>query len=105
MHFSRLSASPSRRALRCDARTPHITLAAIVNPSHYGLSSSQHNADLTEFLTGPFNPNMNFAYFILNGSGHVLLPGAPSDSTAGVNLEQFIGDMVTNDPGWTSVHP
>jgi hypothetical protein len=76
-----------------------------VMPSYYGLSTSQYNAGLSEFLAGPFNPNTNFAYFILSGSGHVLLPGAPSDSTAGVNLEQFLSEMVTNYPGWTSVHP
>ena len=76
-----------------------------VMPTYYGLTSSVYNAALAEFLAGPFNPNTNFAYFILSGSGHVLLPGAPSDTTAGVNLEQFISDMVTNRPAWNSVQP
>jgi len=76
-----------------------------VMPTYYGLTTSQYNAGLAEFLAGPFNPNTNFAYFILSGSGHVLLPGAPSDTTDGVNLEQFLSEMVTNDPGWTSVQP
>jgi hypothetical protein len=75
-----------------------------VIPSYYGITSSQYNAGLNEFLASPFNPNTNYAYFILNGSGSVIMPGPPSQSTDGVTLAQFLSEMVTNDPAWTSVH-
>jgi hypothetical protein len=76
-----------------------------VLPSYYEISSSKFTSGLSELLTSEFAPHTNLQYFTLSGTGHVVLAGSPSITTAGVTIEQFITDMVTNSPTWTSVHP
>ena len=52
-----------------------------------------------------FAPYTNAAYYFVSGSGHTFLLGSGSQSVNGVTLEQFITQMVTDAPTWTSEHP
>lgn len=76
-----------------------------VIPGFYGLSTSEFTAGLNDLVASEFDPYTNAAYFFVNGRDHTLLGGAYSASVNGVTLEQFIAQMITDAPTWTSVHP
>lgn len=67
----------------------------------YGISSSQFTNGLNEVVANQFDPYPNFHSYIVTGSNHVLWTN-PSLSITGVSLAQWIGQMVDDDPGWTS---
>ena len=51
-----------------------------------------------------FAPTSNFRSFLAGPSGHVLLFD-PTLASASVTVQQFITQMVTDDPIWASVQP
>jgi len=75
-----------------------------VLPFFYGISFSTFSAGLTELETQQFDPTVTLKYFNEAGSGHVLW-FSPTKATNGVTVQQFITQMVSDDPGWTSEKP
>jgi len=69
--------------------------------SYLGLSAQQFANGLTELAAAQFNSPSNRAYFFISGQSHVLLAD-PTLTVNGVTLQQFITQMVTDDPGWKS---
>jgi hypothetical protein len=76
-----------------------------VIPNYYALSTSQFITGLNSLAASEFVPYTNAAYYFVSGSGHTFLLGSGSVSVNGVTLEQFITEMVTDAPTWTSEHP
>jgi hypothetical protein len=70
----------------------------------YGITKSKFTQGLGEVETQFFDPSANLRYFNVTGSGHVLW-FSPTLSTQSTTVLQFITQMVTDDPGWTSVTP
>jgi hypothetical protein len=69
--------------------------------SYLGLSAQQFANGLTELAAAQFSSSSNLAYFFLGGQSHVLLFN-PTLTVNGVTLQQFITQMVTDDPSWKS---
>jgi hypothetical protein len=91
------SAPPHRVALL--SYTQDSTISA-----YYQLSTSVFNAGLNELVATEFGAYANLAYFFVSGQSHTLL----ESGTVGVNnvtVQQFITQMVTDDPAWASQHP
>ncbi len=76
-------------------------------PTFYGITTDQFVTGLNEELASDFKSDQNFQYFSVNASGHVLwfTPSLTVTTTATVTLQQFVTQMVTDDPTWTSQHP
>ena len=72
--------------------------------TYLGLSAVQFNDGLNELAAAEFNPYADLAYFFVSGQSHVLLQ-TPALSVNGVTLQQFITQMETDDPAWSSQHP
>ena len=75
-----------------------------VLPNYFGISASTFTTGLSELETAQFNPNPHLRYFNATGPNHVLFLN-PTLTTSGVTLQQFITQMVTDDPNWINVHP
>ena len=75
-----------------------------VLPAFYGITSSTFSAGLSELETQQFDPTATLKYFNEAGSGHVLWFN-PALTTNGVTVQQFIAQMVADDPGWSSEKP
>jgi hypothetical protein len=75
-----------------------------VLPSFYGITTDQFTTGLEEEATSQLDPNPNLHYFFVDAMGHVLWFN-PALTTKAVTLQQFITQMVTDDPAWASVHP
>lgn len=67
----------------------------------FGISNSQFTVGLNEVITNQFDPYPNFHTFIVGGSNHVLWTN-PALTATGISLAQWIGQMVNDDPAWTS---
>jgi Pectinacetylesterase len=79
-----------------------------VLPTFYGITTAQFVTGLNEELADDFTAkDVNFQYFTVNASGHVLLftPSLTPSTTNTTTLQTFITQMVTDDPAWTSQHP
>lgn len=72
-----------------------------VLPLFYGISTSAFTAGLTTVETQQFDSSASLRYFNIAASGHVLWfsPGLAPGSTT---LQQFVTQMVTDDPNWVS---
>jgi hypothetical protein len=75
-----------------------------VLPEFYGISTAQFTQGLGEDVGKYFAPSSNLKYFTYNGSGHVLF-FTPTLTTAGTTVQEFITNMVNDDPSWGDVHP
>jgi Pectinacetylesterase len=79
-------------------------------PSFFGVTEAQFEMGLAEDISTYFTPTTNFKYFTYSNAttypngGHVLW-FTPQLTQGGVTLQQFVTQMVTDDPAWTSVHP
>jgi hypothetical protein len=72
--------------------------------SYFGLSAVQFASGLDELAAAEFSPYTNLAYFFVPGQDHVLAL-TPSLNVNGVTLQQFLTQMINDDPAWTSQHP
>ena len=73
-----------------------------VLPTYFGITTANFESGLADDISAYFTPNPNLHYFTNPGSGHVLLFN-PSLTTNHVTVKQFVTQMVTDEPGWTSV--
>jgi hypothetical protein len=73
--------------------------------SFYGISQSQFTASLNEFLASQINPHPNFRHFVASGSNHTMLTGPVPTVVNGVSIADFLGQMLTDNPAWSSVRP
>jgi len=52
-----------------------------------------------------YNPNPHANWFVLDGTAHTMLGDWSVFSVAGIGLKEWIGQMVSDDPAWSSVGP
>lgn len=77
-----------------------------VIPSYLGITTSEFTTGLDELVSSEFSSFANTAYFFVGASGHTFLLNDSATNTAnGVMLQQFLTEMITNSPAWTSEHP
>ena len=70
------------------------------------ITSEQGSEGIAKVVEAHFNPYPNDHHtFFADGVSHVLLTAKTPVSTRGVNLREWLGQMVNDDPAWTSVHP
>lgn len=67
-------------------------------------TEEENTAALGRVIDGALTP-AGFETFIDEGTGHVLLLSPSSFETGGVDLDTWLGQMVTDDAAWTSVGP
>lgn len=80
------------------------TNADATNSSFFQITQPAFTAGLSLMLTNRWDPYPNRRYFIVNGSGHVLLTNL-GQSSGGVTLETFLTRMLSDDPLWGNVTP
>jgi hypothetical protein len=68
-----------------------------------GMSSPAFDAALLELVGLRITPHANARAFLLDGTSHVLLPGAASIESGGVNLADWLDLMLSDDAGWATV--
>jgi hypothetical protein len=75
-----------------------------VLPTFFGISTAQFTEGLGEDIARYFAPTSNLKYFTNDAPGHVLFL-TPTLTTSSTTVQQFITQMVTDDPSWANVHP
>jgi hypothetical protein len=75
-----------------------------VLPSFYDIDTAHFTTGLAETEAAWFDETTNFRFFNVSGTGHVLWT-SPSTTTGTTSVQQFLQQMVDDDPGWTSVTP
>jgi hypothetical protein len=75
-----------------------------VIPIFYGLTTAEFTTGLTELVSQEITPNAGFRSFLDNAVGHELW-AMPALASAGVTVQTFLTQMVTDDAGWLSVGP
>jgi hypothetical protein len=75
-----------------------------VIPIFYGITTAEFTTGLTELVSKEITPNAGFKSFLDNAVGHELW-AMPALASAGVTVETFVTQMVTDDAGWVSVGP
>jgi hypothetical protein len=75
-----------------------------VIPIFYGLTTAQFTAGLDELVSVQVTPTANLRPFLADAAGHELWPH-PTLISAGVTVQQWFGQMVTDDPSWVAVQP
>ncbi|HET7844766.1 MAG TPA: pectin acetylesterase-family hydrolase [Xanthomonadales bacterium] len=90
---------PNRRGALLSYR-PDPTLSAFFQISQ---SSFSNGLDIVRAVH--FDPFSSRRYFVLGASGHVLFDDPGNTGTGGVTLEQWLTQMLSDDPGWSNVAP
>ncbi len=72
-----------------------------VLPSFFGITEPEFEQGLMEDQTNYFGASTNAKYFTVNSADHVLFFGT-IPSTDYAPLQQFVTQMVTDDPSWAS---
>jgi hypothetical protein len=77
-----------------------------VLPTFFGITTTQFTEGLNQDIGTYFGPTSSLKYFTNSGAGHVLwfTPDLTS-GTGTTTVQQFITQMVTDDPSWANVHP
>jgi Pectinacetylesterase len=75
-----------------------------VIPLFYGLTTAQFTAGLDELVSSQLTPTANLRPFLADAAGHELW-FHPTLASAGVTVQQWFDQMVTDDPGWAGVQP
>jgi len=75
-----------------------------VLPSFMGISDPEFTAGLDALAAQRLEGLPQVRYFFAEGSGHVLMP-IPDLEQGGVRLWDWLPQMVSDDPAWSSVHP
>jgi hypothetical protein len=75
-----------------------------VLPSYFGITEEQFTEGLNQDIGMYFGASSSLKYFTNAGAGHVLW-FTPDLTTGTTTVQQFITQMVTDDPTWASVHP
>jgi len=70
----------------------------------YGISTAEFSMALDALETTRIDPYKNLHYFNATGMNHTLW-GKPMVATNGVTVQQWLTQIVTDDPAWTSQHP
>jgi hypothetical protein len=88
-----------------DHRAALLSYAAdSVIPAFYGITTAEFTTGLDEMIAAQIAPTSNFRSFLAGSSGHVLLFD-PTLTSASVTVQQFVTQMVSDDPTWASVQP
>ncbi|APR77171.1 Hypothetical protein A7982_02518 [Minicystis rosea] len=74
-------------------------------PIYFGFEEAQFPTIIDEIAEKRVDPYPAAHYFFADGKGHVLLTADTLPSTNGIALQTWLGQMVNDDPAWTSVHP
>jgi Pectinacetylesterase len=75
-----------------------------VLPSFFGITEAQFTAGLNQDIGTYFGSASALKYFTNAGAGHVLW-FTPTLTTGTTTVQEFITQMITDDPSWASVHP
>jgi hypothetical protein len=76
-----------------------------VIPIFYGITTAEFTAGLDEVVGNQFAPpTTNLKYFLDDAAGHELW-FQPTLASAGVTVQQWLTEMVTDDPSWANVQP
>jgi hypothetical protein len=78
--------------------------ADTVLPTFFGISTAQFTEGLNQDIGSYFGPGSSLKYFTNAGAGHVLW-FTPTLATGTTTVQEFLTQMVTDDPSWMSVHP
>jgi len=73
-------------------------------PGYFMIPQQQFDMGLAEDIATYFTPGANSKVFIAANAGHVLW-FTPMLTTNGVTLQQFLTQMVTDDPAWADEQP
>jgi pectinacetylesterase len=77
-----------------------------VLPTFFGITTAQFTAGLNQDIGTYFGPTSSLKYFTNAGAGHVLwFTPTLTSGTGTTTVQEFITQMVTDDPSWASVHP
>lgn len=74
-------------------------------PIYFDITKEQGSEGIAKVVVDHFDPYPSFHAFLAEGESHVLLTAKTPVSTRGVKLQEWLGQMVNDDPAWTSVHP
>jgi hypothetical protein len=72
-----------------------------VVPSSFGLTEAQFQTDLAATISGAIVPAPNARYYVVAGSGHVLL-FEPGSLDQGVTLTTWLAQQVGDSAAWAS---
>jgi hypothetical protein len=68
-------------------------------------SASQFQTELYNMASTLLDPDSHFHYFFTAGTGHTYLYTVGAGLEKGVWLPSWLGEMVNDNPKWTSVMP
>jgi len=71
----------------------------------YQITTTQFAQGLDIVRAQHFDPFVTRRYFVLAGSGHVLFGNPATVGATGTTLEQFLTQMLNDDPNWVNVAP
>ncbi|PCC73028.1 Pectinacetylesterase [Nannocystis exedens] len=74
-------------------------------PIYFGFTQEAFPQAIAEIVQTHVAPYENARYFLLDAVGHVLLTARLPVTSNGVDLQAWLGQMVADDPAWTSVDP
>jgi hypothetical protein len=75
-----------------------------VLPTFFGITEAQFTEGLNQDIGSYFGAGSSLKYFTNAGAGHTMW-FTPTLTTGTTTVQQFITQMVTDDPSWASVHP
>ena len=73
--------------------------------SYFLLSATGFEQALRRMVAEVLDPTPNFRYFIETGSFHTVLGSPATHTSQGVNLNDWMKQLVTDDANWKSVLP
>ncbi len=73
--------------------------------AYFQLSAAGFQADLLQMAADRLDPTTTFRYFFVAGASHTMVGAPAAFSQDGVTLLDWIGQQVSDDPGWVSVKP
>lgn len=71
----------------------------------FQISTTEFEQGLNELTTTRLEGIPQFRYYYLGASGHVLLNDPANVTQSGVVLQDWLTQMLEDDPSWASVHP
>lgn len=74
-------------------------------PIYFGFELEQFPQAIEEIVQTHVDPYEHARYFLVDGVGHVLLTAPMPLTSAGVELQAWLGQLVNDDPAWASVDP
>jgi hypothetical protein len=76
-----------------------------VLPTFFGITTAEFTNGLDQDLASYFQPSDALKSFVVGASGHVLWFSPQLATSTNVTVEQFVTQMVSDDPSWTDEGP